>query len=142
MRTVGPPRHRGKAHAASQRGLAAPAQTGSSRVGEGGGFSKMDRRELLMGASGAWAAPAVARAQDGPGVKWVPVVGGKYKVWTQKVGSGPTQVLLLHGGPGFSHDYLEAFTPFAQKAGLEIYYYDQLGCGFSDHPQDTSLWTV
>lgn len=103
----------------------------------------IDRRKVLAGAAAAAAAaPVLARAQDAPGVKWVPVVGGKYKVWTRKVGSGPNKVLLLHGGPGFDHSYLEAFTPFAEKAGLEIYYYDQLGCGLSDHPTDTSLWTV
>src|ERR1700761_2030166 len=42
------------------------------------------------------------------GIRMVPVVGGKYKVWTKKMGSGPTKVLLLHGGPGFSHEDLEA----------------------------------
>lgn len=31
-------------------------------------------------------------------------VDGKYLVWTKKVGNGDIKVLLLHGGPGFSHD--------------------------------------
>jgi proline iminopeptidase len=51
-------------------------------------------------------------------------------------------VLLLHGGPGFSHDYLEAFEAFLPQAGIEMYYYDQLGCGNSDQPEDSSLWTL
>jgi len=76
------------------------------------------------------------------GVKMVPVVGGKYKVWTKKIGSGPVKVLLLHGGPGFTHEYLEAMESFLPQAGIEIYYYDQLGCGNSDQPDDAALWTL
>jgi proline iminopeptidase len=76
------------------------------------------------------------------GVKMVPVVGGKYKVWTKKVGSGPVKVLLLHGGPGFTHEYLEAMESFLPPAGIEMYYYDQLGCGNSDQPDDPALWTL
>lgn len=72
----------------------------------------------------------------------VPVVGGKYKVWTKRIGSGPIKVLLLHGGPGASHDYFEAMESFLPEAGIEFFYYDQLGCGNSDHPDDTSLWTL
>ena len=45
------------------------------------------------------------------GVRMVPVVGEKYKVWTKRVGHGPLKVLLLHGGPGVSHEYLEAMSP-------------------------------
>lgn len=69
-------------------------------------------------------------------------VDGKYKVWTKKVGNGKIKVLLLHGGPGFSHDYMECFEDFLPKEGMEIYYYDQLGCGNSDMPADTSLWNT
>lgn len=69
-------------------------------------------------------------------------VDGKYHVWTKKIGDGKIKVLLLHGGPGFSHDYMECFEDFLPKEGMEIYYYDQLGCGNSDQPTDTSLWTV
>jgi proline iminopeptidase len=76
------------------------------------------------------------------GIRMVPVVGGKYKVWTKKVGSGPVKVLLLHGGPGFSHEYLEALESFLPSAGIEMYYYDQLGCNNSDQPDDPSLWTL
>jgi proline iminopeptidase len=41
-------------------------------------------------------------------------------------------VLLLHGGPGATHEYLEAFDSYLPAAGIEYYYYDQLGSGFSD----------
>src|SRR5580658_7705455 len=76
------------------------------------------------------------------GIRMLPVVQGKYKVWTKKLGSGPLKVLTLHGGPGFSHDYLEALESFLPDAGIEMYYYDQLGCGNSDQPDDPSLWTL
>jgi proline iminopeptidase len=76
------------------------------------------------------------------GIRMVPVAGGKYKVWTKRIGSGPIKVLLLHGGPGFSHEYLEAMESFLPEAGIEMYYYDQLGCNNSDRPEDTSLWTL
>ena len=75
------------------------------------------------------------------GVKMIRV-DGKYNVWTKKVGDGKIKVLLLHGGPGFSHDYFECFEDFLPKEGIEFYYYDQLGCGNSDAPADTSLWTL
>ena len=69
-------------------------------------------------------------------------VDGKYNVWTKKVGDGKIKVLLLHGGPGFSHDYFECFEDFLPKEGIEFYYYDQLGCGNSDAPKDTALWNI
>jgi proline iminopeptidase len=72
----------------------------------------------------------------------IPVMGGKYKVWTKRIGSGPLKVLLLHGGPGFTHQYLEAMESFLPEAGIEMYYYDQLGCGNSDRPEDLSLWEI
>jgi len=73
------------------------------------------------------------------GIRMVAVAGGKYKVWTKKFGSGGVKVLLLHGGPGFSHEYLEAFESFLPQAGIEMYYYDQLGCNNSDQPDDPAL---
>src|SRR5580704_9653130 len=76
------------------------------------------------------------------GIRMIPVVDGKYKVWTKRIGSGPVKVLLLHGGPGFPHDYLEAMESFLPQAGIELYYYDQLGVGNSDVPDDSALWTL
>ena len=76
------------------------------------------------------------------GIQMLPVCSGKYKVWTQKQGGGATKVLLLHGGPGFSHDYLQAMESFLPEAGFTMYFYDQLGCGNSDRPDDSSLWNL
>lgn len=76
------------------------------------------------------------------GIRMLPVVSGRYKVWTKKIGAGKIKVLLLHGGPGMTHEYLEVMESFLPAAGIEMYYYDQLGCGNSDQPGDTSLWTL
>lgn len=69
-------------------------------------------------------------------------VDEKHKVWTQRIGSGAVKVLTLHGGPGAAHNYLRCFEKFLPQAGIELYYYDQLGCGLSDKPEDSSLWTL
>jgi proline iminopeptidase len=52
------------------------------------------------------------------------------------------RVLLLHGGPGATHEYLEACDSYLPAAGVEYYYYDQLGSGFSDQPAEPSLWEL
>jgi len=49
------------------------------------------------------------------------------------------KVLLLHGGPGPTHEYLEVFADFLPEAGIEIYLYDQLGSFYSDQPEDPEL---
>jgi proline iminopeptidase len=77
------------------------------------------------------------------GVRMIPIHNGKYKVWTKRVGNNPTiKLLLLHGGPAFTHEYFESFDSFLPKEGIEYYYYDQLGSYYSDQPTDSSLWTV
>lgn len=116
----------------------------------------MDRRDVLIGGMAATAAATLAwPAKAEPfldtlnppgikmaGIKMLPVRNGRYKVWTKTVGEGPIKVLLLHGGPAACHDYLEAFESFLPPAGIQIIYYDQLGCGNSDIPDDPSLWTL
>jgi proline iminopeptidase len=68
---------------------------------------------------------------------------GTYGVWVKRVGNNPSlRVLLLHGGPGSTHEYLEACDSFLPAAGIEYYYYDQLGSGFSDQPDEPSLWEL
>ena len=64
-------------------------------------------------------------------------------MWVKRVGNNPgLKVLLLHGGPGSTHEYLEACDSYLPAAGVEYYYYDQLGSGFSDNPGDPSLWEL
>jgi len=65
---------------------------------------------------------------------WYKVVGGPAE-------PGKFPVLVLHGGPGAAHDYLEPIGALA-ATGRPVIFYDQLGCGLSDRPHDPSLWEV
>lgn len=79
------------------------------------------------------------------GVKMIPIKTpvGKFKVWTKRFGNNPKiKVLLLHGGPAMTHEYMECFETFFQREGFEFYEYDQLGSYYSDQPKDSSLWTI
>ncbi len=79
------------------------------------------------------------------GVKLVPIETpkGTFRVWTKRIGNNPDiKVLLLHGGPGVTHEYLEAFDSYFPAAGIEYYYYDQLGSYYSDQPDDPDLWEL
>ncbi|HEX5044558.1 MAG TPA: proline iminopeptidase-family hydrolase [Candidatus Polarisedimenticolaceae bacterium] len=79
------------------------------------------------------------------GAKLIPITTpkGTFHVWTKRVGNNPRiKVLLLHGGPGFTHEYLESFDSHFPGAGFEYYYYDQLGSFFSDQPDEPSLWDL
>jgi hypothetical protein len=68
---------------------------------------------------------------------------GRFEVWTKRVGNNPSlRLLLLHGGPGCTHEYFEAADSWLPAAGVEYYYYDQLGSGRSDIPTDESLWDL
>jgi proline iminopeptidase len=79
------------------------------------------------------------------GVKFIPIETpiGKFKVWTKRFGSNPKiKILLLHGGPAMTHEYMECFETFFQQEAFEFYEYDQLGSYYSDQPKDSSLWTL
>jgi proline iminopeptidase len=79
------------------------------------------------------------------GIKMVAVTTpvGNFKVWTKDIGNNPRiKVLLLHGGPAMTHEYMECFESFFPKEGFEMIEYDQLGSYYSDQPKDSSLWTV
>ena len=79
------------------------------------------------------------------GVRMIPITTpiGDFRVWTKRIGNNPrVKVLLLHGGPGLTHEYLEPFDAWLPGAGVEYYYYDQLGSAYSDQPDDPSLWQI
>lgn len=79
------------------------------------------------------------------GVKMIPVdtPHGTFKVWTKRTGNNPVaKVLLLHGGPGGTHECFEAFDSFFPAAGIEYYYYNQLGSYYSDQPDHPELWAI
>jgi proline iminopeptidase len=68
---------------------------------------------------------------------------GWFRVWTKRIGNNPRiKLLLLHGGPGTTHEYLEPFDSWLPAAGIEYYYYDQLGSHHSDQPDDPDLWEL
>ncbi|MEP7027893.1 MAG: proline iminopeptidase-family hydrolase [Candidatus Eisenbacteria bacterium] len=79
------------------------------------------------------------------GVRMIPITTpkGTFRVWTKRVGNNPRlKVLLLHGGPGATHELFEAMDTHFPAAGIEYYYYDQLGSAYSDQPKDSSLWKI
>jgi len=68
---------------------------------------------------------------------------GTFRVWTKRIGNNPTiKVLLLHGGPGATHEFFEPFDRYFPQVGIEYYYYDQLGSYFSDQPDEPDLWEL
>jgi proline iminopeptidase len=79
------------------------------------------------------------------GVRTIPITTahGAFKVWTKRVGNNPrVRLLLLHGGPGATHEYFEACDSYLPAAGIEYYYYDQLGSYYSDQPDIPQLWEL
>ena len=85
-----------------------------------------------------------SKVQTG-GVKIFPIETpkGKFNIWTKRMGNNPKiKVLLLNGGPGATHEYFECFESFFPQHNIEFIYYDQLGCGLSDNPKDTSMWDL
>lgn len=79
------------------------------------------------------------------GVKVISIesAGKKFNIWTKRVGNNPKiKLLLLNGGPGATHEYFECFESFLPQEGIEFIYYDQLGCGLSDNPNDTAMWDL
>jgi proline iminopeptidase len=78
------------------------------------------------------------------GVRRIPIKtpAGTFEVWTRRIGqSSSVKILLLHGGPRATHEYLLDLEPLAGE-GFELYFYDQLGSHFSDQPDDDSLWEI
>lgn len=75
------------------------------------------------------------------GVQMVKLKEG-YRVWTKRFGNSPIKVLLLHGGPAMTHEYMECFESFFPKANIQFYEYDQLGSYYSDQPENDQLWTI
>jgi proline-specific peptidase len=68
-----------------------------------------------------------------------------YRVWYRSIGGGSNHegfpLLILHGGPGAPHDYLENLEILASDT-RRVIFYDQLGCGRSDQPDDPALCQV
>ena len=67
-----------------------------------------------------------------------------YRVEGSLDGGGKAPVVVLHGGPGAAHDYLESVAEHAARARRPCVLYDQIGCGRSQHLPDApaEFWTV
>src|SRR5476651_2428241 len=79
------------------------------------------------------------------GIRRIPVTTsyGTFRVWTKRFGNNPRiKLLLLHGGPGCTHEYFEPCDSYLPAAGIEYYYYDQLGSYYSDQPNIPELWDL
>ena len=100
--------------------------------------------ETTAAPTSAYFAGDTARVKTG-GVQVIPISTpkGKFNVWTKRFGNNPRmKVLLLNGGPGATHEYFECMESFLPQDGIEFIYYDQLGCGLSDNPKDTAMWSL
>ena len=88
--------------------------------------------------------PSVTASDTGT-VRIIPISTpkGEMNIFTKKFGNNDgIKLLLLAGGPGCSHEYWECMEDFLPKENIEFIYYDQLGCGYSDNPDDTSMWDL
>ncbi len=67
----------------------------------------------------------------------------EWHTWYKVVGAVTSEppLVVLHGGPGIPHEYLDPLAGLAHD-GRAVVFYDQLGCGDSTHLHDPSLWTV
>lgn len=66
----------------------------------------------------------------------------EYQTYYRIVGDaqpGKKPLILLHGGPGSTHNYFELFDDLA-TTGRQLIMYDQLGCGKSFVPSRPDLW--
>jgi|TARA_B110000967_G_scaffold176658_1_gene190240 proline iminopeptidase len=79
------------------------------------------------------------------GIKMIPIETpkGTFNVYTKRMGNNPKmRVLLLHGGPGVTHEIFENFDGYLPNEEIEYIYYDQLDSYYSDKPNDSTLWTT
>lgn len=69
------------------------------------------------------------------------IAGPHGSIYYRIVGdSDALPLLVIHGGPGMSHDYLRDLDALADER--PVIYYDQIGCGRSDRTEDSSLWNL
>ena len=93
---------------------------------------------LLMGAAaGGSALAGIVGLPEDQGYAVVP--GGKV-YWRRFGSAGKTPLLMLHGGPGAAHNYLLSMKALADER--PVIFYDQLGCGKADSPNDESIYTI
>lgn len=74
---------------------------------------------------------------------FIPFKGFKiyYKIASDHIEKNKLPILILAGGPGSTHNYLLDLQHLA-KNGRVVIFYDQLGSGKSDHPDNKALWKI
>lgn len=68
-----------------------------------------------------------------------------YQTYYRIVGdptSRKTPLLMLHGGPGSTHNYFELLDSLAEEDGRLLISYDQIGCGNSYLDGHPELWNM
>ena len=67
---------------------------------------------------------------------------GPYRTYYRIVGkpSDKVPLLLLHGGPGSTHNYFEALDELAERDQRQLIMYDQIGCGLSSMPDQPRVY--
>ena len=63
-----------------------------------------------------------------------------YRIVGEKTDKAP--LVLLHGGPGSTHNYFEVLDRLAEEDGRQIIMYDQIGCGNSYVENRPDLWNA
>ena len=63
-----------------------------------------------------------------------------YRIVGEKTDKAP--LVLLHGGPGSTHNYFEVLDRLAEEDGRQIIMYDQIGCGNSFVENRPDLWNA
>lgn len=73
---------------------------------------------------------------------YMPFMG--YKTYYRTVGerTDKAPLILLHGGPGSTHNYFEVLDRVAEEDGRMLVMYDQIGCGNSYVDGRPDLWTA
>lgn len=93
---------------------------------------------IASGCSAPPASPSARAALAAPATGFIAVEGGRVAYEIHGTGTR-TPLLVLHGGPGIPHDYLQNLEQLGDER--PVIFYDQLGCGRSDRPGDAALWT-
>lgn len=81
------------------------------------------------------------RKRAAVGVKGlIRVTGGRVAYRIAGARKKGVPLIVIHGGPGATHEYLEPLEALANER--PVVFYDQLGCGDSDKPKNSRLWTI
>ena len=79
----------------------------------------------------------------------IPSISTTCNTWYKIVGSlssGIRPLVVVHGGPGLSHDYMLPLSDLATLYSIPVIFYDQIGNGLSTHlpdkKGDDSFWTL